>query len=70
MDGIIDTIVTSYYFRIFAIIYGFYELIDTLKNTLRESNSSFQRSVIGILASLGSIILGIVVIYLKIVGEL
>lgn len=70
MGDIIDTIVTSYYFRIFAIIYGFYELIDTLKNTLRESNSSFQRSVIGILALLGSIILGIVVIYLKIVGEL
>jgi hypothetical protein len=70
MGGILDKIVTSYYFRIFAIIYGFYELIDTLKNTPRESNSSFQPFVSGIFASLGSIILVIVVNYLKIVGEI
>lgn len=70
MGELIDTIVTSYYFGIFAIIYGIYELTDTLKNTPRESNSSLQPFLRGIFASLGSIILGIVVIYLKIVGEM
>ncbi len=70
MRELIESIVTSYCFGIFALFFGIYELFDTLKNTPRETNLSLQPFQRGIFGSIGFIILGIAIIYLKIVGKM
>lgn len=70
MKELIESIVTSYCFGIFALFFGIYILIYTLKNAPRETNLSLQPFMSGVFGSIGFIILGIVTIYLKIKGEI
>lgn len=70
MENIIHSIISTYYFAIFAIVFGVWKLNDTIKNTTRDINLSLQPFMSGIVGSIGAIILGIMIIYLKIKGKL
>ena len=66
MENIIHSIISTYYFAIFAIVFGVWKLNDTIKNTTRDINLSLQPFMSGIVGSIGAIILGIIIIYQKI----
>ena len=68
MENIIHGIISTYYFAIFAIVFGIWKLNDTIKNTTRDTNSALQPFMSGIAGSIGSIVLGIIIIYQKIKG--
>lgn len=68
MENIIHSIISTYYFAIFAIVFGVWKLNDTIKNTTRDINLSLQPFMSGIVGSIGAIILGIIIIYQKIKG--
>ncbi len=70
MEEIINSIISTYYFAIAAIIFCIWKLRDTIKNTTRDTDLSLQPFMSGIAAGIGSIILGIMIIYLKIKGKL
>ena len=68
MREIFDTIMFNYYFAVAAIIFGFWKLRDTIKNTPVCSHLSLQPFLSGIAGSIGSVFLGIIIIYYKIKG--
>lgn len=71
MEEIIHSIISTYYFAIAAIIFGVWKLRDTIKNTpVNTPNSSLQPFMSGIAAGIGSVILGVIIIYFKIRGKL
>jgi hypothetical protein len=70
MEKIIHNIMSSYYFAIVAIIFGIWKLRDTIKNTPRYTDSALQPFMSGIVAGIGSIILGVIIMYFKITGKL
>jgi len=70
MEKIIHNIISTYYFAIVAIIFGIWKLRDTIKNTPRYTDSALQPFMSGIVAGIGSIILGVIIIYFKITGKL
>lgn len=70
MEEIVKSIITTYYFAIAAIIFGIWKLRDTIKNTTRDLDLSLQPFLSGIFAGIGSIIFGVMIIYLKIKGKL
>lgn len=70
MENIIHSIISTYYFAIFAIVFGIWELNDTINNTPRYKDSALQPFIRGIAAGIGSIILGVIIIYFKIKGKL
>ena len=69
MEEIINSIVSTYYFAIAAMFFGIWELNDTINNTPRYKESALQPFIRGIAAGIGSIVLGIMIIYLKIKGK-
>lgn len=70
MEKIIHSIISTYYFAIFAFIFGIWKLRDTIKNTTRDTNSALQPFLSGIFGSIAFIVLGIIIIYYKIKGNL
>ncbi len=68
MENIIHSIISTYYFAIFAIVFGIWELNDTIKNTTRDTNSALQPFMSGIAAGIGAIVLGIIILYQKIIN--
>lgn len=70
MENIIHSIISTYYFAIFAIVFGVWKLNDTINNTPRYMDSALQPFIRGIAGSIGAIILGIIIIYFKIKGKL
>ena len=70
MEKIIHSIISTYYFAIFAIIFGIWKLRDTIKNTPHYAESALQPFLSGIFAGIGSIVLGITIIYFKIKSKL
>ena len=68
MENIIHSIISTYYFAIFAIVFGIWELNDTIKNTTRDTNSALQPFMRGIAAGIGAIVLGIIILYQKIIN--
>ena len=48
MENIIHGIISTYYFAIFAIVFGIWKLNDTIKNTTRDTNSALQPFMSGI----------------------
>ena len=70
MEKIIHSIISTYYFAIFAFIFGIWKLRDTIKNTTRDTNSALQPFLSGIFGSIAFIVLGIIIIYYKIKGKL
>lgn len=70
MEEIIHRIISTYYFAIAAIIFGIWKLRDTIKNTPRYTDSALQPFMSGIAGSIGSIVLGITIIYFKIKSKL
>lgn len=56
---------STYYFAIVVIIFGIWKLRDTIKNTPRYTDSALQPFMSGIVAGIGSIILGVIIIYFK-----
>ena len=70
MEKIIHNIMSTYYFAIVVIIFGIWKLRDTIKNTPRYTDSALQPFMSGIVAGIGSIILGVIIIYFKITGKL
>ncbi len=69
MEEIIHSIISTYYFAIVAIIFGIWKLRDTIMNTpVNTPNSSLQPFLSGIFGSIGSVVLGIMIIYFKIKG--
>jgi hypothetical protein len=70
MKEILYQILDTYYFAAIAIIFGVWKYRDTIKNTPRYTNLSLQPFLSGIAAAIGSIILGIIIIYSKIKGEI
>jgi hypothetical protein len=65
MENIIHSIISTYYFAILAIVFGVWELNDTINNTPRYKNSALQPFIRGIAAGIGAIILGIIILYQK-----
>lgn len=70
MEELINSIISTYYFAIAAIIFGLWKLRDTIKNTPRNTDLSLQPFFSGIVGSIGFIVLGIIIIYFKIKGKL
>ena len=70
MKEILYQILDTYYFAIATIIFGVWKLRDTVKNTTPRPESALQPYTSGIAAAIGSIILGIIIIYSKIKGEI
>lgn len=70
MEKIIHLLMFNYIFAVVSIIFGIWKLRDTIKNTTRDLDLSLQPFLSGIFAGIGSIILGIMIIYLKIKGKL
>ncbi len=70
MEKIFHSIISTYYFAIAAIIFGIWKLRDTIKNTPHYAESALQPFLSGIFGSIGSLVLGIIIIYLKIKGKL
>ena len=70
MENIIHSIISTYYFAIFAIVFGIWELNDTINNTPRYKDSALQPFIRGIAAGIGSVVLGVIIIYFKIKGKL
>lgn len=63
MEKIIHNIISTYYFAFVAIIFGIWKLKDTIKNTPHYKESALQPFLSGIFAGIGSVILGIIIIY-------
>jgi hypothetical protein len=70
MEKIIHNIMSTYYFAFAAIIFGIWKLKDTIKNTPHYKESALQPFLSGIFAGIGSVVLGIIIIYYKIKGKL
>ena len=70
MEEIINSIISTYYFAFVAIIFGIWKLRDTIKNTPRDTGLSLQPFSSGIVAGVGSVVLGVIIIYFKIKGKL
>lgn len=70
MEKIIHLLMFNYIFAAISIIFGLWKLNDTIKNTKRDTNSALQPFLSGILGSIAFIVLGIIIIYFKIIGKL
>lgn len=69
MEKIIHLLMFNYIFAVISIIFGLWKLNDTIKNTTRDTNSALQPFLSGILGSIAFIVLGIIIIYFKIIGK-
>jgi hypothetical protein len=68
MKDLITLIVNTYYFAIFSIIFGIWQLKDTFKNKHNyDPQSPLQPFLRGVFGSIGLIILGIWIIFYKII---
>jgi hypothetical protein len=70
MRDIIIQIISTYYFAFAAIIFGVWKFRDTIKNTPRNINSSLQPFTSGIAAAISFIVMGILIIYFILKGEI
>lgn len=69
MEKIIHLLMFNYIFAIVTIIFCLCKLRDTIKNTPRDSDLSLQPFLSGIVGSIASLVLGIIIIYFKIIGK-
>ncbi len=70
MKEIISLVLFNYFFAMGIIAYGLWHLRDTIKNTPRYTNSALQPFLNGIAGSIFLIIVGVLIIYFKLVGDL
>jgi hypothetical protein len=70
VDKILALMVSSYLGALLFIFFGIWKLRDTTKNTKKNIYSSLQPYTSGIVAGAGSIVLGITIVVLKLLGKL